>query len=160
MSLNSWYIINITVDNLSICSFVHAVWIHPLLFNVSLLHRCRISAHSPLWLLWPAVWNPQSSVLPRPRPSAPARILLVHQIFSHRSPQRDHDAWWRRKESDCRLLGQTLMDPPGLQTVPGQPPVRGSSPHLLLTCGLLHEREILDGQELDLTQRLDLNSLS
>lgn len=118
--------------------------------------RWTIPAHSPLQFLWPAVWDPQSPVMPRPRPSAPARPYLVNQNVPDWSPQRGHDTrWWRQGSVRAhQVIRQSLVDPARFQKVPRQPPAgRAVRQPLHGTSGLFHEGETLIRKERGLAHR-------
>lgn len=121
--------------------------------------RCAVSPNSPLRLLRPAVWHTQSSVVPRPRPSASPRPGVVHQNLTHRSPQRGHDPRRGERQGVCcqRLLGQSCAKSSGLQKVPGQPAFRGTGHQILhLAPQLFLKREIPVCQECSATPWWDI----
>lgn len=94
--------------------------------------------------------------MPRACAPSPTGPQLVDQDVADRSPQGGHDPGGGKPQGvgPLRVLGEGDVEPPELQTVPGQPAEgRARQQTLQLTAGLLHERQVAVWQERSLTPR-------
>lgn len=119
--------------------------------------RLAASSHGPLRFLRPALWDPQGAVVPRARAPSPTGPQLVDQDVADRPPEGGDDPGGGEPQGvgPLRLLGQSHVEPPELQEVPGQQPAEGRAGRqtLQLAAGLLHERQVAVWQERSLTPR-------